>query len=181
MASHKSEPWWVLWVRVCLWFIRASKVLQLCINQLVDLCRFMWIIDLLITHPSSHFGALMRPFTRKMLQTKDCMPIPFSIVSPLDSHLNLKESLGVHHLLVTFIVPKFLNFCNHLIINSKKNTMLLLCCCKIFSIYFLLLALKIGPFFDYLGDNYFFYIFYRAFTLTYFLVIQLNYMHYLTI
>jgi hypothetical protein len=83
----------------------------------------------------------------------------------------------VHHLLFTFIVPKFFNFYNHLIINSKKNTMLLLCYCKIFSIYFLLLALKIGPFFDYLGDNYFFYILYHAFTLAYFLVIQLNYMH----
>jgi hypothetical protein len=35
VASPKSGLWWVLWVRVCLWFICAPKVLQLCTNQLV--------------------------------------------------------------------------------------------------------------------------------------------------
>jgi hypothetical protein len=35
MVSPKSKPWWVLWVHVCLWFVRAPKMLQLCINQLV--------------------------------------------------------------------------------------------------------------------------------------------------
>jgi hypothetical protein len=47
VASPKSGPWWVLWVWVCLWFILAPKVLQLCINQLVvwfcaSLCE--WVI-----------------------------------------------------------------------------------------------------------------------------------------
>jgi hypothetical protein len=31
----KSRPWWVLWVRVCSWLIRALKVFKLCVNQLV--------------------------------------------------------------------------------------------------------------------------------------------------
>jgi hypothetical protein len=35
VVSHKSRSWWVLWVRVCLWFVCAQKMLQLCINQLV--------------------------------------------------------------------------------------------------------------------------------------------------
>ncbi len=35
VISPKFEPWWVLWIRVCPCFIRAPKVLQLCINQLV--------------------------------------------------------------------------------------------------------------------------------------------------
>jgi len=38
VASLKSGPWWilwVLWVRICPWFILAPKVLQLCTNQLV--------------------------------------------------------------------------------------------------------------------------------------------------
>jgi hypothetical protein len=35
VASPKSRPWWVLWVRVYSWFVLASKVLQLCTNQLV--------------------------------------------------------------------------------------------------------------------------------------------------
>jgi hypothetical protein len=35
VASPKFGPWWVLWIRVCLWLVCAPKVLQLCINQLV--------------------------------------------------------------------------------------------------------------------------------------------------
>jgi hypothetical protein len=35
VASPKSGPWWVLWIRICSWFILAPKVLKLCINQLV--------------------------------------------------------------------------------------------------------------------------------------------------
>jgi hypothetical protein len=35
VASSKSGPWWVLWIRVCLWFILTPKVLKLCTNQLV--------------------------------------------------------------------------------------------------------------------------------------------------
>jgi hypothetical protein len=35
VASPKFEPWWVLWIYVCMWFVRAPKVLQPCTNQLV--------------------------------------------------------------------------------------------------------------------------------------------------
>ncbi len=35
VASPKSKPWWVLWVRVCTWLVLAPKVLKLCTNQLV--------------------------------------------------------------------------------------------------------------------------------------------------
>jgi hypothetical protein len=35
VASPKFEPWWVLWVRICLWLILAPKVLKLWTNQLV--------------------------------------------------------------------------------------------------------------------------------------------------
>jgi hypothetical protein len=28
----KSKPWWILWICVCSWFIRAPKVFQLCTN-----------------------------------------------------------------------------------------------------------------------------------------------------
>jgi hypothetical protein len=35
VASPKSGPWWILWVCVCMWFIRAPKVFQLCTSQLV--------------------------------------------------------------------------------------------------------------------------------------------------
>jgi len=49
MASPKSKPWWVLWICVSLWFIRALKMLQLCINQLV--VWFMQLIQIM-THLS---------------------------------------------------------------------------------------------------------------------------------
>jgi len=46
VASPKSGPWWVLWIRVCSWLILAPKVLQLCTNHLVlVLCRFVWVVD----------------------------------------------------------------------------------------------------------------------------------------
>jgi hypothetical protein len=34
VASPKFGSWWILWVCVYSWLIRAPKVLQLCINQL---------------------------------------------------------------------------------------------------------------------------------------------------
>jgi hypothetical protein len=35
LVSPKSRLWWVLWIRVCLWFVLAPKVFKLCINQFV--------------------------------------------------------------------------------------------------------------------------------------------------
>jgi hypothetical protein len=35
MASLKFGLWWILWICVCPWFVRAPKVLQPCIDQLV--------------------------------------------------------------------------------------------------------------------------------------------------
>jgi hypothetical protein len=35
VAPPKSRPWWVLWVRICLWFVLAPKMFKLCTNQLV--------------------------------------------------------------------------------------------------------------------------------------------------
>jgi hypothetical protein len=35
VVSLKSGPWWILWVRVYSWFVRAPKVFEMRINQLV--------------------------------------------------------------------------------------------------------------------------------------------------
>ncbi len=32
VVSPKSKPWWILWVRGCLWLVLAPKVLKLCTN-----------------------------------------------------------------------------------------------------------------------------------------------------
>jgi len=81
MVSPKSGPWWVLWVCVCVSFVRAPKVLQLCTNQLViGLCRSMWIIDLLVTCLSPHPGALAHPFIPKVLWAREHTPTPYPFV-----------------------------------------------------------------------------------------------------
>jgi hypothetical protein len=41
----KFGPWWVLWVRVCSWFIHAPKMLQLCTNQFV-----IWFVQVRVSN-----------------------------------------------------------------------------------------------------------------------------------
>ncbi len=49
VASPKSGPWWVLWIHVCLWFVWAPKCSSYALtNLLFVLCRFVWVIDLLV-------------------------------------------------------------------------------------------------------------------------------------
>jgi hypothetical protein len=52
VASPKSRLWWVLWIRVCLWFILTPKVLKLCTNQLVvwfvQICVSNWCLSLFL-------------------------------------------------------------------------------------------------------------------------------------
>jgi len=48
----KSEPWWVLWIYVCPWFVRAPKVLQLCTNQLVIWFMQVHVSNWLACHSS---------------------------------------------------------------------------------------------------------------------------------
>ncbi len=85
------------------------------------------------------------------------------------------------YLLSTFIVLKFLKFCNHLTINSKKSTMLLMCYFyNYFQSTFFYLYKKTRPFFDYLFLTPCFYIFYHVFTQLATIIIhwQNNYMDY---
>jgi hypothetical protein len=99
VVSTKSEPWWVLWVCVCPWFVYAPKMLQLCINQLVvQFVQSMWVIELLVNLPSPHPRAWARPSTPKVLWVKERAPIPYSFtIFPLDLHLNLSRNLGTCH------------------------------------------------------------------------------------
>jgi hypothetical protein len=99
VASPKSRLWWVLWICVCLWFIYAPKVRQLCTNQLVVwFVWFVWIIDPLCIHPSPHLEATTCPSTPEVLQAKERIPIPFFLLFSLgDLHLSLSRNVGVHH------------------------------------------------------------------------------------
>jgi hypothetical protein len=52
VTSPKSRLWWILWVCVCSWLVRAPKVLQLCINQLV-----VWFVQVRVSNwLSCHFS-----------------------------------------------------------------------------------------------------------------------------
>jgi hypothetical protein len=63
LASPKSKLWWVLWVRVCLLLTVHQKCSCYALtNLLFGLCRFMWVIDLIVTLPSPYFEALATPF-----------------------------------------------------------------------------------------------------------------------
>jgi hypothetical protein len=100
VASPKSRPWWVLWVRVWPWFVLAPKVLQLCINQFIMvLCRFVWVIKCLsfFLVPSQNSSTPLYPPPPKCYEPKNVFPtFYFSIVFTSDSHLNLSRSLGAH-------------------------------------------------------------------------------------
>jgi hypothetical protein len=77
LISPKSELWWVLWVRVCLWLVRAPKVLQLCNNQVI-----VWFVQvrvsswLLVNLPNPDLGTPAHPSTLKMLRAKERAPTP---------------------------------------------------------------------------------------------------------
>jgi hypothetical protein len=52
-GSPKFGPWWVLWVCVCSWFVRAPKCSNYALtNLLFGLCTFLWVIELFINLPS---------------------------------------------------------------------------------------------------------------------------------
>jgi hypothetical protein len=53
VASPKFEPWWVLWVCVCPWFVRAPKYCNYALtNLLFGLCRSVWVSEVLINLPN---------------------------------------------------------------------------------------------------------------------------------
>jgi hypothetical protein len=53
VASLKSGLWWVLWIYIYLWFVRAPKCSNYALtNLLFDLCRFVWVIEVFINLPS---------------------------------------------------------------------------------------------------------------------------------
>ncbi len=72
-------------------FARGSSMHQKCSyyalnNLLFSLCKFVWIIDSLVTCLSPHPRALASPSTPEMLWTKEHTPTPYpSIVFTLDS------------------------------------------------------------------------------------------------
>ncbi len=71
VASFKFGLWWVLWIRVCPWLIRAPKVFQLRTNQLV-----VWFVQVLVNLPNPHPRVPARPSTLKVLWVRERAPTP---------------------------------------------------------------------------------------------------------
>ncbi len=81
VASPKSRLWWLCESM----FARGKSVHQKCSNYaltnlLFGLCKFVWIIDLLVTLPNPHPGVAARPSTPKMLRVRERAPTPFPFI-----------------------------------------------------------------------------------------------------
>jgi hypothetical protein len=96
VASPKSKPWWVLWVRGYMWFVLAPKVFKLFTNQCV-----VWFVQIhvndwtlfILPSPISEFQHA--PLPLEVLRTRERTRTPCSFtVFTSDSHLSLLRSLG---------------------------------------------------------------------------------------
>jgi len=91
------QLWWVLWVHICLWLVRAPKCSNYALTNLFGLCRYVRVIKLLINLPSpipklQH--ALLPPKWCKLRSAPQLFLFP--LFSPLGSQLSPSRSLGVH-------------------------------------------------------------------------------------
>jgi len=100
VASPKFGPWWVLWVRVCLWFLLAPKVFQLCLNHLVfgfvQVHVSSWCLSLFLV-PSRNSSMPLYP--PQNATSQGACPIPcIFVVFTSDLYLSLSRNLGAHHM-----------------------------------------------------------------------------------
>ncbi len=100
VASPKSEPWWVLWVRVFPWLVCAPKCSNYALtNLLFGLCKSMWISELLVNllNPIPELQHALLPLKcYKPRNVPQLLLLP--LFSLLDSLLNPSRSLKVRHL-----------------------------------------------------------------------------------
>jgi hypothetical protein len=83
VASPKFGPWWVLWVCVCSWFVRAPKMLKLHTNQLV-----VWFVQVPVNNWClSLFLVPILELQHAPLPLKCCQPgsVPRLLILPLFS------------------------------------------------------------------------------------------------
>jgi hypothetical protein len=99
VASLKSKPWWVLWVCVCPWLVHAPKCSNYALtNLLFNLCKSMWVVEMLVNLPSPIPELEHAPLPSKCCDPWSTPQLFFlSLFSLLDSQLNPSRSLGVRH------------------------------------------------------------------------------------
>jgi hypothetical protein len=77
----------------CSWLVLAPKVLQLCTNHVLVLCRFVWVVEAcqFFLVPSRSSSTPLYP--SKVLRVKEHASTPyFFVVFSLDSHLSPSRS-----------------------------------------------------------------------------------------
>ncbi len=83
VASPKSRMWWVLWVRVCLWFLLAYRVLKLCTNQFVVWYVQIDVNDWMLVH---FFSPILKlHHTLLPLKCYEARSVPWFFALPLFS------------------------------------------------------------------------------------------------
>jgi hypothetical protein len=124
VASPKFGLWWVLWVRVCSWLVRAPKLLQLhTTNLLFGLCRSVWVIDFLVNLPSRNPRAPTHPSTPKVLRAREHVPTPSSIVFTFGLAVeSIKELMGASFIFFTMFCWYFFPFRN-VFVSGLVNTL----------------------------------------------------------
>jgi hypothetical protein len=86
VASLKFGPWWVLWVCGYLWLVHAPKCSNYALtNLLFDLCKSMWVNELLVNLLNLILEIQHAPLPLKCYEPKS-MPqlLLLSLSSPLD-------------------------------------------------------------------------------------------------
>jgi len=87
VASPKFGPWWILWIRVYTWLVHAPKCSTYALtNLLFCLCKFRWVIKLLVNLPSPILElqhAFLPPKCYEPVSMPQVLLLPLS--SPLDS------------------------------------------------------------------------------------------------
>jgi hypothetical protein len=87
VVSPKYKPWWVLWIRVCLWWIYTPQCSNYTLtNLLFGLCRSVWVIELLVNLPSPILELQHAPLPPKWCELRSAPQLLFlPMSSPLDS------------------------------------------------------------------------------------------------
>jgi len=76
VASPKCGPWWVLWIRVCPWFICAPKCSNYALtNLLFGLCRSVWVIEVFVNLLSSISKLQHLPLVMKCCELKSALQL----------------------------------------------------------------------------------------------------------
>jgi len=99
MASPKFGPWWVLWIRVCSWLVRALKCYNYTLtNLLFSFCKSVSVSELLVNLPnpiSELHHTFLPPKCYKLGNAPQLVLLPLSSLS--DSQMNPSRNLKVRH------------------------------------------------------------------------------------